>query len=62
MKITNIDKVTLALILEGGQAKINDLMFHLTITKKQIRKALNTLIKQGMVIYEVSTQNYILKF
>lgn len=62
MKITNIDKVTLALILEGGQAKINDLMFHLTITKKQIRKALNTLIKQGMVIYEVSTQNYILKY
>jgi predicted transcriptional regulator len=62
MKITNIDKVTLALILEGGQAKINDLMFHLTITKKQIRKALNTLIKQGMVVYEVSTQNYILKY
>jgi predicted transcriptional regulator len=62
MKITNIDKVTLALILEGGHAKINDLMFHLTITKKQIRKALNTLIKQGMVIYEVSTQNYILKY
>jgi predicted transcriptional regulator len=60
MKITNIDKVTLALILEEGHAKINDLMFHLTLTKKQIRKALNTLIKQDIVIYEVSTQNYVL--
>ena len=59
-KITNIDKVTFALLLEEGKARINELEFHLTLTKTQIRQALSHLVVQGHVIYEVSTGQYLL--
>ncbi|MHA2393521.1 MAG: hypothetical protein ACXAEX_16410 [Promethearchaeota archaeon] len=58
MQITDVDKVTLALILEEGKARINELQFHLTLTRKQIFKALNKLQAQGKVIYEIKTGNY----
>jgi predicted transcriptional regulator len=58
MQITDVDKVTLALILEEGKARINELQFHLTLTKKQISKALNKLQSQGKVQYEIKTGNY----
>lgn len=59
-KITNMDKVTLALLLEEGKARISELEFHVTLTRRQIRSALDSLIAQGMVIYEVSTASYML--
>jgi predicted DNA-binding transcriptional regulator len=59
-KITNMDKVTLALLLEEGKARISDIQFHVTLSKRQIRSALTTLVKQGMVIYEISTASYLL--
>jgi predicted transcriptional regulator len=59
-KITNKDKVTFALLLEGGKARINELGFHVTLTKTQIKQALTQLIAQGQVIYEGSTSQYTL--
>jgi predicted transcriptional regulator len=59
-QITNMDKVTLALLLEEGKAKLEDLQFHLTLTKNQIITALSQLIAQGAVLYETSTGRYIL--
>ena len=59
-KITNMDKVTLALLLEEGKARISEIQFHVTLSKRQIRSALTNLVKQGMVIYEISTANYML--
>lgn len=59
-RITNIDKVTFALLLEEGKARISELEFHLTLTKMQIRQALTQLIAQGLVIYEASTHQYML--
>ena len=59
-KITNIDKVTFALILEEGKARISELEFHLTLTKIQIKRALTQLISQDIVIYESSTNSYML--
>ena len=59
-KITNMDKVTLALLLEEGKARISDIQFHVTLSKRQIRSALTNLVKQGMVIYEISTASYML--
>ena len=43
---------------EEGKARINELQFHLTLTRKQIFKALNKLQAQGKVIYEIKTGNY----
>jgi predicted transcriptional regulator len=57
-RITNSDKVTLALILEGGRAKVEDIQFHVTITRRQIRAALSELVAQGTVIYEAATKSY----
>ena len=59
-KITNIDKVTFALMLEEGRARITELEFHLTLTKMQIKKALTQLVAQGIVFYEASTSQYML--
>ena len=59
-KITNMDKVTLALLLEEGKARISDIQFHVTLSRRQIRSALTTLVHQGMVIYETSTTSYML--
>ncbi|MCK5670941.1 hypothetical protein KAI10_06125 [Candidatus Bathyarchaeota archaeon] len=59
-KITNMDKVTLALLLEEGKARISDIQFHVTLSKRQIRSALTNLVSQGMVIYEISTASYML--
>ena len=59
-KITNIDKVTFALMLEEGKARINELEFHLTLTKMQIKQTLTQLVAQGQVIYVVSTSQYML--
>ncbi len=59
-KITNMDKVTLALLLEEGKARVSELQFHVTLSKRQIRSALTSLVQQGMVIYETSTANYLL--
>ena len=59
-KITNMDKVTLALLLEEGKARASELQFHVTLSKRQIRSALTSLVQQGMVIYETSTANYLL--
>ena len=58
MKITNLDKVTLALLLEEGQARIDDLQFHLTLSRNQIRAALNRLVTRGAVVYESATNVY----
>jgi len=57
-KITNIDRVTLALLLEEGKARIEDLQFHLTLTKHQIAVALSQMRAKGAVIYENNTQTY----
>jgi DNA-binding HxlR family transcriptional regulator len=54
------DKVTLALLLEEGRAKISELRFHLTITQQQIIDALNELRNEGLVKFEISTESYIL--
>jgi len=59
-RITNIDKVTFALLLEEGKARITDLQFHLTLSKRQIKLALNQLIAQGTVIYNAATNQYLL--
>jgi len=59
-RITNADKVTLALILEEGRARVEDLQFHVTLTRRQIRNALDQLVEQGAVIYENSTSRYAL--
>ena len=59
-KISNIDKVTFALMLEEGKARISDLEFHLTLTKIQIKRALTLLISQNIVTYEASTNSYML--
>lgn len=59
-KITNIDKVTFALLLEEGKARINEVEFHVTLTKMQIKQALTQLIAQGIVAYEASTHQYML--
>ena len=55
-----MDKVTLALLLEEGKARISDLQFHVTLSRRQIRSALTTLVHQKVVIYETSTANYML--
>lgn len=57
-KITNMDKVTLALLLEEGKARVEDLQFHLTLTKYQIVVALSQLVAKGSVIYENTTSTY----
>ena len=57
-KITNMDKVTFALLLEEGKARIIELEFHLTLTKIQIKKALIQLVAQGIVVYEASSNQY----
>lgn len=59
-KITNMDKVTLALLLEEGQARITELEFHVNLTKRQINSALMRLVDQGIVMYEASTASYML--
>ena len=59
-KITNMDKVTLALLLEEGKARITDIQFHVNLTKRQINYALTRMVEQGMVIYEASTSSYML--
>jgi predicted DNA-binding transcriptional regulator len=59
-KITNMDKVTLALLLEEGKARISEIQFHVTLSKRQIRSALTALVKLGMVNYETSTASYLL--
>ena len=60
MKITNADKVTLALLLEEGRARAEDLQFHVTLTRRQIIDALNQLVEQGAVIYEKASSRYAL--
>ncbi|HEX9915668.1 MAG TPA: hypothetical protein VGB32_12190 [Candidatus Bathyarchaeia archaeon] len=60
MKITNADKVTLALLLEEGRARSEDLQFHVTLTRRQISDALNQLVEQGAVIYENASSRYAL--
>jgi len=57
-KFTNMDKVTLALILEEGRARATDLQFHLTLTRRQIKTALDRLVAQGAVAYEAATSSY----
>ena len=59
-KITNMDKVTLALLLEEGQARITEIEFHVNLTKRQINSALTRMVDQGIVMYEASTANYML--
>jgi predicted transcriptional regulator len=58
LRITNADKVTLALLLEEGRARAEDLQFHVTLTRRQIRDALNQLVEQGTVIYENASSRY----
>jgi len=58
MKITNLDKVTLALLLEEGQARIEDLQFHLTLSRNQIRSALKRLVTRGVVVHETGSNVY----
>jgi len=53
-----MDKVTLALILEEGRARTSDLQFHLTLTRGQIKTALDRLVAQGAVAYEAATSSY----
>jgi predicted transcriptional regulator len=60
LRITNADKVTLALLLEEGRARAEDLQFHVTLTRRQIRDALNQLVEQGAVIYENASNRYAL--
>jgi predicted ArsR family transcriptional regulator len=60
IKFTNIDKVTFALCLEEGKARISDLEFHLTLTKTQIKQALTQMVAQGKVVYEATSQKYML--
>lgn len=60
MRITNADKVTLALLLEEGRARAEDLQFHVTLTRRQIKGTLNQLVEQGTVIYENTSSRYAL--
>ncbi len=57
-KYTNMDKVTLALLLEEGRARVTDLQFHLTLTRGQIKTALDRLVAKGTVTYETVTRSY----
>jgi predicted transcriptional regulator len=57
-RITNADKVILALVLEEGKAKVEELQFHLILTKRQIRRALDQLVEQGAVICENASNSY----
>lgn len=57
-KITNMDKVTLALLLEEGKARIAEIQFHVNLTKRQIITALNRMVELGLVIYEASSASY----
>ena len=57
-RYTNADKVTLALILEEGRARATELQFHLTLTRGQIKTALDRLVAQGAVAYEAATGSY----
>ncbi len=57
-RITNIDKVTFALLLEEGKARISDLEFHVTLPKTQIRQALTQMVAQGKVAYEATSHKY----
>ena len=59
-KITNMDKVTLALLLEEGKARITEIQFHVNLTKRQIITALNRMVALGLVIYEASSASYTL--
>jgi predicted transcriptional regulator len=58
MKITNADKVTLALLLEEGRARIGELQFHLTMKRSQIRATLERMVEQGTVIHEAASSCY----
>jgi predicted transcriptional regulator len=58
LKITDVDKVTLALLLEEGRAKVDELQFHLTMTRQQIGATLAQLVAQGKVSYEAPSRNY----
>jgi len=60
MKITNADKVTLALLLEEGRARIGELQFHLTMTRSQIRATLDRMVEQGAVVHERVSNCYAL--
>ena len=60
MKITNADKVTLALLLEEGRARIGELQFHLTMTRSQIRATLDRMVEQGAVVHERVSNCYTL--
>ena len=60
LRITNTDKVTLALILEEGKARKEDLQFHVTLTRLQIKQALSQLVEQGAVIHEKASNYYAL--
>jgi len=60
MRITNADKVTLALLLEEGGARIGELQFHLTMKKSQIRATLDRMVEQGTVINEAASSCYVL--
>ena len=55
-----MDKVTLALLLEEGKARITELQFHVNLTKRQINSALTRMVEQGIVMYEASTASYML--
>ena len=57
-RYTNADKVTLALILGEGRARATELQFHLTLTRGQIKTALDRLVAQGAVAYEAATGSY----
>jgi predicted transcriptional regulator len=60
MKITNADKVTLALLLEEGRARIGELQFHLTMKRSQIRATLERMVEQGTVVHERASKFYAL--
>jgi DNA-binding IclR family transcriptional regulator len=60
MRITNADKVTLALLLEEGRARIGELQFHLTMTKSQIRATLDRMVQRGAVVHEAASNRYAL--
>jgi len=62
MRITNADKVTLALLLEEGRARIGDLQFHLTMKRSRIRATLDRMVEQGTVIHEAASSCYALAY
>ncbi len=57
-RITNMDKVAFALLLEEGRARASELQHHLTLSRDQIRDALQRLAQRGLVAYEPSTRRY----